>query len=63
MVREGAAQDSPSDEFQGTLAVKESAFSRNRLTNMENRLVVAKREREGVGWMGSLGLVDAKFST
>lgn len=26
---------------------------------MENRLAVAKREEEGVGWMGGLGLVDA----
>ena len=29
---------------------------RNRLTDMENRFVVAKEEgREGVGWTGSLG--------
>ena len=32
---------------------------RNRLTDVENRLVVAKREGEGVGWIGSLGLIDA----
>ena len=32
-----------------------------KLMDLENRLVVAKgeREEEGVGWMGSLGLVDA----
>ena len=30
---------------------------RNRLTDVENRLVVAKGE--GVGWTGRLGLVDA----
>ena len=33
--------------------------NRNRLTDMENRLVVAKREREGVGWTEGLGLIDA----
>ena len=27
---------------------------------MENRLVFARGEREGVGWIGSLGLVDEK---
>ena len=26
--------------------------------DLENRLVVAKKEGEGVGWDGSLGLVD-----
>ena len=34
--------------------------NRNRLTDIENRLVVAKGSREGVGWTGSLELVDAK---
>ena len=29
--------------------------------DMEKRLVVAKREREGVGETGSLGLVDANY--
>ena len=28
---------------------------------MEDRLVLAKREGEGVGWTGSLGLVDANY--
>ena len=31
------------------------------IPNLENRLVVAKGEGEGVGWMGSLGLIDAVF--
>ena len=34
---------------------------RNKLTDMENRLVVAKRDGEGVGGTGSLGLVDANY--
>ena len=29
--------------------------------DMENRLVVAKGEEEGVAWTGSLGLVDANY--
>ena len=32
--------------------------NRNRITEIENRLGVAKREGEGMGWMGSLGVVD-----
>ena len=35
--------------------------NRNRLTDMENGLVVAKGRGEKVGWMGSLGLVDANY--
>ena len=31
-----------------------------KLMDLENRLVVAKREGEGVGWTGNLGLIDAK---
>ena len=30
-----------------------------KITDMENRLVVAKVEGEGVGWTGSLGVIDA----
>jgi len=30
--------------------------------DMENRLVVAMGEEEGVGWPGVLGLVDANFT-
>ena len=33
-----------------------------KIMDMENRLVVAKREVEGVGGTGSLGLVDANYS-
>ena len=29
--------------------------------NLENRLVVAKGEGEGVGWTGNLGLIYADF--
>ena len=29
---------------------------------MENRLVVAKGEGEGVGWMGNLGFVVANYA-
>ena len=32
-----------------------------RLIDLENRLVAAKGEREGVGWMGSLRLIDADY--
>ena len=35
--------------------------NRNKLTDIENRLVVAKGEGEGEGWTGSLGLVDANY--
>ena len=27
----------------------------------ENRLVVVKREEEGVGWTGNVGLTDANY--
>ena len=30
-----------------------------KILDMENRLVVAKGEGEGLGWSGSLGLIDA----
>ena len=30
-----------------------------KLMDLENRLVVAKNEREGVGWTGKLGLIEA----
>ena len=32
-----------------------------KLMDMENRLVVAKEEGEGVGWTGNLGLIDANY--
>ena len=31
------------------------------LMDLENRLVVAKGEGEGVGWTGNLGLIDANY--
>ena len=37
-------------------------FTKQKQTDMENRLVAAKEQlREGVGWAGSLGLVDANY--
>ena len=33
-----------------------------KIMNLENRLVVAKGEGEGVGWTVSLGLVYANYS-
>ena len=32
-----------------------------KLMDVENRLAVAKGDGEGVGWTGSLGLVDANY--
>ena len=32
-----------------------------KLMDLGKRLVVAKREGEGVGWPGSLGLIDANY--
>ena len=32
-----------------------------KITDLENRLVVAKGEGEGVGWIGSFGLIDANY--
>ena len=32
-----------------------------KIMDLENRLVVAKGEGEGVGWMGSLALIDANY--
>ena len=34
---------------------------RNKLTDLENGLVVAEGVGEGVGWTGSLGLVDSNY--
>ena len=36
-------------------------FTEKKIMDIENRLVVAKGEEEGVGWTGSLGLVDANY--
>ena len=32
-----------------------------KIMDLENRLVVAKEEGEGVGWIVSLGLTDANY--
>ena len=32
-----------------------------KIMDLENRLVVAKGEEEGVGWIGSLGLIDVDY--
>ena len=32
-----------------------------KIMDLDNRLVVAKREGEGVGWTGNLGLADANY--
>jgi len=32
-----------------------------KIMDLENRLVVAKEVGEGVGWIGSLGLIDADY--
>ena len=32
-----------------------------KVMDMEKRLIVAKGEREGVGWMGYLRLIDANY--
>ena len=36
-------------------------FHRKELVDLENRPVVAKGAGEGVGWTGSLGLIDANY--
>ena len=36
-------------------------FHRKENHGHENRLVVAKREGEGVGWTGNLGLIEANY--
>ena len=36
---------------------------RNKLMDLENRLVIVKREGKGLGGTGSLGLVDANYWT
>ena len=36
-------------------------FTERKIMDSENRLVVTKGEDEGVGWFGSLGLIDANY--
>ena len=35
--------------------------SEKKIVDLENRLVVAKEEWEGVAWTGSLGFIDANY--
>jgi len=32
-----------------------------KIMDLQNRLEVAKEEGEGVGWLGSLGLIDTNY--
>ena len=32
-----------------------------KIMDLENRLVVSQGERERMGWIGSLGLIDAEY--
>ena len=32
-----------------------------KIKDLENRLVVAEGKKEGVGWIGNLGLIDANY--
>ena len=32
-----------------------------KIMDLENRLVVAKRQGEGVGWIGNFRLIDANY--
>ena len=36
-------------------------IEQKQVTDMESRVVVAKGDSEGVGWTGSLGLVDVNY--
>ena len=36
-------------------------FIEKKFMDLENRLVVAKGEGKGVGWLGSLGLIDTNY--
>ena len=40
---------------------KRNISKEKKLMDFENRLVVAKGNWEGVGWIGSLGLIDADY--
>ena len=36
-------------------------FTEKKIMDLENRLVVAKGEEEGGGWIGNLGLIDGNY--
>jgi len=40
---------------------KQNKKKEKKPTDLENRLVVAKGDEEGVGWTGNLGLIDANY--
>ena len=42
-------------------STNESIYQTETISDTENRLVAAKGEGEGVGWPGTLGLVDANY--
>ena len=38
-----------------------NASTEKKLMDLENGLVVAKGDREGVGWTGSLGVIETNY--
>jgi len=42
-------------------AAQTNLSTEKKLKDLENRLAVAKGKEEGVGWTGSLGLIDADY--
>ena len=44
-----------------TYGTKETFHRKQKIMDLENRLVVAKEKGEGVGCTGSLGLVDENY--
>ena len=51
----------PSPQLPGFLVVRKGKKRSSSVMDLENRRVVAKGEGEGVGWSGSLGLIDANY--
>ena len=47
--------------FVGLLMVQINISTEKKIMDLENRLMAAKGEGEAVGWMGSLGLLDANY--
>ena len=41
--------------------IKFKNLKEKKIMDKENRLVVAKGERKGVGWTGNWGLIDANY--
>ena len=48
-------------EVEEWVAQRNLPHNRSRLTDVEDRLVVAKGGRGGMGWTGCLGSVDANY--